>query len=55
MIIVLQAYMRRSEQDVKLANELGARVRPRVQLDRLPDGLERHWEQTLDSEQRSER
>ena len=25
--IVLQAYMRRSEQDVKLANELGARVR----------------------------
>jgi len=40
---------------VAAAAELGARVRPRVQLDRLPDGLERHWEQTLDSEQRSER
>jgi len=32
------------------AAEIGARVRPRVQLDRLPDGLEDHWERTLESE-----
>jgi len=31
------------------AMAIGRRVRPRVQLDRLPDGLEAHWDATLPS------
>lgn len=29
---------------VEAIAEIGARVRPRVQLDRLPEGLEEHWD-----------
>jgi hypothetical protein len=28
------------------AHEIGARVRPRTQLDTLPPGLEEHWDST---------